>query len=123
MIRTVTVRTPRAHRKGSDRAERRARQAAAAERRNRFVRLAADHARPTPAATSGPKPTAMPAPAPDTHTLTTSGGGDAWHGTCSCGQWATSRAMKREASVKGAHTRHVNNADTSADTSPATTAA
>jgi hypothetical protein len=72
-------------------------------------------ATPDSAATATPDSAATATPGSDTagtptvaHRLTTGGGGDAWTGTCSCGQWETTRAMKREANVKGAHTRHAN---------------
>lgn len=115
-------------RRNATRNARRARRARATTVRQRFVRLAADHARTQPdpapgvrgaatpatitrAAVAADKPDSTPESTPGGHTLTATGEGEHWHGTCSCGNWATSRAMKREASVKGAHTRHVNAAE------------
>lgn len=87
--------------------------------RNHFIKLAAKVA--TPGSPSAAMPVSRPAPAapvtapdgkpdgkPDgAHEITVTGSGEQWNAACSCGEWATTKPMKRESSVKGAHTKHV----------------
>lgn len=116
MSRTTIARRP-------GRTARNARQASANERRNRYIGLASRVARhqppaPTPATTPATAPAPEPVTAPEPvavgasveHMTTVTGAGEAWHASCSCGQWATAKPYKRDSGAKGAATKHRNQA-------------